>query len=148
MSSLELPDKPLIGALLRLPAQAVHRRIIAGLNASGFRDLRLPHMGVLQYPGPDGCRPGELAERSLMSKQAMNQLLKSLERLGYLRRRDAEEGGRARVVYFTRRGHQAWARIHEILAEVEAEWRGTLGEKSFGQLKKLLCQVWTSDLVP
>ena len=148
MSRLELPEEPLIGALLRLPAQAVHRRIVAGLNAAGFRDLRLPHMGVLQYPGPDGRRPSELAERAGMSKQAMNQLLRSLERLGYIRRSNAEEGGRARIVHFTRRGRAAWARIHEILAEIETEWRGTLGDKDFDRLKELLCEVWVSDLVP
>jgi DNA-binding MarR family transcriptional regulator len=148
MSSLELPDNPLIGALLRLPAQAVHRRIVAGLNAAGFPDLRLPHMSVLQYPGPDGRRPSELAERAGMSKQAMNQLLRSLERLGYVRRSDAQEGGRARIVRFTRRGRAAWARIHEILAEVEAEWRRALGDRDFDRLKKLLCEVWVSDLVP
>ena len=148
MSSLELPENPLIGALLRLPAQAIHRRIVAGLNGSGFRDLRLPHMAVLQYPGPDGCRPHELAARAGMSKQAMNQLLGSLERLGYITRRDAEDGGRARVVRFTRRGHAAWAKVHEVLAEIEAEWRATLGDRDFNRLKKLLCDVWRSDLVP
>jgi DNA-binding MarR family transcriptional regulator len=148
MSSLELPENPLIGALLRLPAQAIHRRIVAGLNAAGFRDLRLPHMGVLQYPGPDGRRPHELAEGAGMSKQAMNQLLRSLERLGYVRRRDAEKGGRARIVSFTPRGRAAWARIHEILAEIETEWRRTLGDEEFDRLKKLLCDVWVSDLVP
>jgi hypothetical protein len=35
----------LIGALLRLPAQAIHRRIIRELNAAGFEGLRVPHMG-------------------------------------------------------------------------------------------------------
>ncbi len=148
MSSLDLPEDPLIGALLRVPAQAVHRRIIAGLHGSGFRDLRLPHMGVLQFPGPDGSRPSELAERAGMSKQAMNQLLQSLERLGYLSRHDDKEDQRARVVRFTARGRAAWARIHGILAEIEAEWRTTLGEKDFGRLKALLCRVWVSDLVP
>jgi DNA-binding MarR family transcriptional regulator len=148
MSSLELPENPLIGALLRLPAQAIHRRIVAGLNGGGFRDLRLAHMGVLQYPGPDGRRPSELAERAGMSKQAMNQLLRSLERLGYIRRRDAQKGGRARVVHFTRRGHAAWAKIHEVLAEIETEWRATLGDRNFKRLKQLLCEVWVSDLVP
>ncbi len=148
MSRLELPEEPLIGALLRLPAQAVHRRIVAGLNAAGFRDLRLPHMGVLQYPGPDGRRPSELAERAGMSKQAMNQLLRSLERLGYIRRSNAEKGGRARIVHFTRRGRAAWAKIHEILAKIEIEWRGTLGNRDFDRLKELLCDVWVSDLVP
>jgi hypothetical protein len=64
----------LIGALLRVPAQAIHRRIITELNAASFQDLRVPHMAVLQFPGPDGVRPGVLAERAGMSKQAMNQL--------------------------------------------------------------------------
>jgi DNA-binding MarR family transcriptional regulator len=148
MSSLRLPRDPLIGALLRLPAQAIHRRIVAGLISAGFSDLRLPHMAVLQYPSPDGRRPSELAERAAMSKQAMNQLLQSLERLGYISRRDAKEGQRARIVHFTRRGHAAWAKIHEILAEIESEWRAALGDKNFNRLKALLCEVWVSDLVP
>jgi len=148
MSSLELPDNPLIGALLRLPAQAVHRRIVAGLNRAGFPDLTLPHMAVLQYPGPDGRRPGELAERAGVSKQAMNQLLRSLERLGYLRRGDDAGDGRARIVHFTQRGRAAWAKIHAILAEIEAEWRARLGDRDFDRLKALLCEVWVSDLVP
>jgi DNA-binding MarR family transcriptional regulator len=148
MSSVELPENPLIGALLRLPAQAIHRRIVSELNRAGFRDLRLPHMAVLQYPGPDGRRPSELAERAGMSKQAMNQILQSLERLGYIRRRDAEGGRRARIVHFTRRGRAAWAKIHEILGEIETEWRETLGDKDFERLKALLCDVWVSDLVP
>lgn len=148
MSSLDLPEDPLIGALLRVPAQAIHRRIIDGLHRAGFRELRLPHMGVLQYPGPEGSRPGELAERAGMSKQAMNQLLQSLERLGYLSRRADKQDQRARLVHFTARGLAAWAKVHEILVEIEAEWRATLGEKDFGRLKSLLCRVWMSDLVP
>ncbi len=147
MSSLDLPDNPLIGALLRVPAQAIHRRIIAGLHRAGFRELRLPHMAVLQYPGPDGSRPSELAERAGMSKQAMNQLLQSLERLGYLSRRDSKEDQRARVVHFTARGRAAWSKIHETLAEIELEWRSTLGERDFDRLKALLCEVWVSGLV-
>ena len=147
LSRLELPEDLLIGALLRLPAQAIHRRIIAGLNRAGFPDLRLPHIAVLQYPGPDGYRPSELAERTGMSKQAMNQLLQSLERFGYIRRSDADEGGRARIVHFTERGHAVWAKMIEILAEIETEWRARLGAKRFNELKDLLCEVWVSDLV-
>jgi len=148
MSTIKLPENPLIGALLRLPAQAIHRRIIEGLNQAGFSDLRLPHMAVLQYPGPDGCRPSELAGRAGISKQAMNQLLQSLERLGYITRQDAREGQRARIVHFTLQGHAAWTRIHEILAEIESEWRATLGGDDFNRLKALLCKVWESELIP
>jgi DNA-binding MarR family transcriptional regulator len=109
----------LIGALLRTPAQAIHRRIIGELNAAGFADLRIPHMSVLQFPGPDGVRPGTLAERAGMSKQAMNQLLRSLEGLGYVTRSDAPEEGRARVIRFTKRGRAAYSKIHDILRDIE-----------------------------
>ena len=136
----------LIGALLRVPAQAIHRRIIRDLNAAGFDDLRLPHMAVLQFPGPDGVRPGTLAERAGMSKQAMNQLLKSLEASGYLTRSDSPDEGRARVVRNTRRGRAAHAKILEILRDIEREWRAELGPRDFARLKELLARVWESPL--
>ena len=98
------PKEMLIGALLRVPAQAIQRRIIKELNAAGFEELRVPHMPVLQFPGPDGARPGVLAERAGMSKQAMNQLLRRLEKLGYIVRADAPDKGRARIVRQTKRG--------------------------------------------
>jgi DNA-binding MarR family transcriptional regulator len=162
MSSPEFARKPLppaaqagpavptlIGALLRVPAQAIQRRLMAGLNDSGYSDLRLPHMAVLQYPGPNGDRPQELADRAGMSKQAMNQLLQSLERLGYVRRSDGGDGddGRARRVHFTRRGQAAYLRMAELLVDIEAEWSGALGKERFGALKALLADVWKSGLI-
>jgi DNA-binding MarR family transcriptional regulator len=141
------PKNLLIGAMLRIPAQAIHHRIIHQLNRGGFEDLSLPHIAVLQFPGPDGVRPGRLAERAGMSKQAMNQLLRSLEAMGYLVRHDEKNGGRSRIVRFTTRGHSAFAKITEILREVEQEWSTVLGAREFGQLKRLLYRVWQSDLV-
>ena len=137
----------LIGALLRVPAQAIQRRIIHELNAAGFEGLNLPHMAVLRYPSPDGARPGVLAERAGMSKQAMNRLLGSLEELGYLVRSDAPDEGRARLVRFTKRGHAAYAKALEVLHDIEREWSTELGPKDFAQLKEILFRVWESPLV-
>jgi len=136
----------LIGALLRVPAQAIHRRIINELNAAGFEELRVPHMAVLQFPGPDGVRPGTLAERAGMSKQAMNQLLRSLEGLGYIVRSDAPDEGRTRIIRFTKRGRAAFSRIYDILGDIEREWRAELGSERFAELKELLFHVWESPL--
>ena len=141
------PAQMLIGALLRVPAQAIHRRIIEELNAAGFDELRVSHMAVLQFPGPDGVRPGLLAQRAGMSKQAMNQLLRSLEAIGYLARSDAPDEGRARIVRLTKRGRAAYAKIHEILRDIEREWSAELGPKHFAQLKALLLRVWQSPLI-
>jgi DNA-binding MarR family transcriptional regulator len=137
----------LIGALLRAPAQAIHRRIIGDLNTAGFTELRVPHMAVFQYPGPDGARPGVLAERAGISKQAMNQVLRSLEAAGYLERSDAPDHGRARIVRLTKRGAMAYSKIHDILRDVERQWAAELGARAFKDLKTLLTRVWESTLV-
>lgn len=141
------PNDLLIGAMLRVPAQSIHHRLIRDLNKAGFEDLTLPHIAVLQYPGPAGVRPSELAKRAGMSKQAMNQLLRSLEELGYISRRDETAGSRSRIVRFTHRGQLVFFRIMKILREVEREWSVTLGAKEFAQLKRLLYRVWQSGLV-
>ncbi len=137
----------LIGALLRVPAEAIHRRIIRELNEAGFKELSLPHIALFRYPGPDGVRPSALAERAGMSKQAMNRLLGSLEELGYLVRSDVPDEGRARVVHFTKRGQAAYEKAVAVIREIEREWMEELGEKDFAQLKKLLGRVWESGLV-
>jgi DNA-binding MarR family transcriptional regulator len=138
----------LIGALLRVPAQAIHRRLIQGLNAAGFDELTLPHIAVFQFPGPDGVRPTTLAQRAGISKQAMNQLLRSLENFGYITRSETSGEGRARVIRFTKRGRAAYAKIHDILRDIEREWSAELGPKEFTRLKELLLRVWESPLVP
>ncbi len=137
----------LIGALLRVPAQAIHRRIVSGLNAAGYTDLTLPHIAVFQYPGPDGVRPTTLAGRAGISKQAMNQLLRSLEAAGYITRSDSGDEGRARLIRLTKRGHAAYAKIIDILRGIEREWKAELGAKDFALLKQLLARVWLSPLV-
>ena len=145
-SSVKAKDM-LIGALLRVPAEAIHRRIIGELNTAGFDDLAMPHMAIFRFPGPDGVRPGILAERAGMSKQAMNRILGSLEELGYLVRFDDPEEARARLVKFTKRGHAAYAKAIEVLYQIEKEWRAELGPKDFTQLKELLFRVWEGPLV-
>ena len=138
---------PLIGALLRIPSDAIHRRLIRDLNAAGFEALSLPHMAVLRFPGPDGVRPGALAERAGISKQAMNQLLGTLEGLGYITRSALPQEGGARIVRLTRRGHAAYAKMADILRDIEREWAAELGAKRFAELKALLALLWNTPLV-
>ncbi len=141
------PHDPFIGALLRYPYQAMPRHIIRSVNEAGFHDIRLAHFPVLGYPGPDGVRPSLLAARTGMTKQALNQLLKSLERAGYLCREDAADGSAGRVIRLTERGRELAAHILRAAAEVDAEWRRELGSRRFDELKQLLREVWSSPLV-
>ena len=53
--------------------------------------------------------------------------------------------GRA-IVRLTARGRAAYARVHEILRDIEREWSAELGPARFTQLKELLLRVWDSPL--
>jgi DNA-binding MarR family transcriptional regulator len=129
---------PLIGALLRLPWEAVQRRMLQRLHELGFDDLDAAHLNVFQYPGPQGARPSELAARLRISKQALNYLLGQLERLGYLERQPDPEDRRSRRVALTPRGTAAIDVIREAVGEMETAWAQQLGPKRFAQLRSLL----------
>jgi DNA-binding MarR family transcriptional regulator len=129
---------PLIGALLRLPWEAVQGRMLELLHERGFDDLDAAHLNVFQYPGPQGAKPTELAARLRISKQALNYLLGQLERLDYLERRPDPDDLRSKRVALTPRGTAAVGVIREAVAEVETAWAQQLGPKRFAQLRNLL----------
>src|SRR5881296_1630829 len=122
---------PLIGALLRMPWEAVQRRMLELLHERGFDDLDAAHLNVFQYPGPQGARPSQLAARLRISKQALNYLLGELERLGYIERRADPDDRRSKRVALTRRGKASVGVIREAVGEVETAWAQQLGAERF-----------------
>jgi DNA-binding MarR family transcriptional regulator len=128
----------MIGALLRMPADAVRRRMLERLHARGFEGLEAAHLNVFQYPGPEGARPSELAAQLGMSKQALNYLLGELERLGYLERVPDPEDTRSKRIALTGRGSAAVKTMLDAVRAVERDWRRELGANEFEQLRALL----------
>jgi DNA-binding MarR family transcriptional regulator len=132
---------PLVGALLRMSWEAVHRHMLARLHERGFADFDAAYLNVFQYPGPQGARPSELAARLRISKQALNHLLGQLERLGYLERRPDPDDLRSKRVTLTERGTSAVRVIREAVAEIETAWAEQLGKQRFTELRRLLLDV-------
>jgi DNA-binding MarR family transcriptional regulator len=132
---------PLIGALLRIPWEAVQRHVLERLHERGFTDLEAAHLNVLQYPGPQGLRPTELAARLRISKQALNYLLGQLERLGYLERQQDPDDLRSKRIALTRRGDSIVPVIREAVSELETAWAQQLGPEGFSQLRALLVEL-------
>jgi DNA-binding MarR family transcriptional regulator len=132
---------PLIGALLRVPYEEVRSRMLARLHERGFSDLEAPHLNVLQYPGPQGTRPSELAARLQISKQALNYLLGQLERLGYLERHPDPSDLRSRRIVLTERGVSVIPVIREAVGEVETDWSERLGPERFAELRAILLEL-------
>src|SRR3954466_4558716 len=132
---------PPVGALLRRPAVLVRHEIMVSLHDAGFDDVLPAHLGVFQYPGPDGMRPGVLAMRTQASKQAMNHLLHQLEAGGYLIREAHPDDRRTRVVRLTERGWAALGVIRQTMIRLEREWSKALGEETYDQLARGLWQL-------
>lgn len=132
---------PPVAALVRRPAFEVRRRILDALREAGFDDVLPAHLGVFQYPGPDGQRPGMLALRTQSSKQAMNHLLHQLESQGYLVRESHPHDRRTRLVRLTDRGWAAADVIKRAVEEIEHEWSGQLGASAYGELRRSLADL-------
>jgi DNA-binding MarR family transcriptional regulator len=128
----------MIGALLRLPWEAIQEHMLERLHADGFADFDASYLIVVQYPGPQGERPSDLAARLRISKQALNHLLGQLEHLGYLERRPDPDDRRSKRIALTPRGTRAATTIRKAVAEMEDAWKQQLGPRRFAQLRALL----------
>jgi DNA-binding MarR family transcriptional regulator len=129
---------PLIGALLRMPWEAVQAHMLEQLHAHGFDDFDASYLSVFRYPGPHGERPSELAARLRISKQALNHLLGRLERRGYLERHTDPDSRRSKRIELSARGVEAVTVIRAAVAEMDERWATELGQKRFEQLRLLL----------
>lgn len=128
----------MIGALLRFPWEAVQDHMLERLHREGFTDIDPSYLIVVQYPGPQGERPSDLAARLRISKQALNHLLGQLEHLGYLERQPDPDDKRSKRIALTPRGTRAGTVMRQAVSEMEDTWARQLGPKRFAQLRALL----------
>lgn len=132
---------PLIGALLRIPWEAVQQHMLERLHERGFEDFDRAYFTLFRYGVPQGARPTDVAAHLGISKQALNYLLRELERLGYLRREPHPDDLRSKRIVLTQRGIAAVGVIRDAVAETEAAWKQRLGPKRFAQLRNLLLEL-------
>jgi DNA-binding MarR family transcriptional regulator len=132
----ELP--PYVGAMLRVVWQWVRDQMYAGVVAAGYDDLNAAHVGLWRYPGLDGLRPSQLADRAGITKQSVNDLLGHLERHGYLVRVPDSDDGRARVIRLTSKGRRLGRTIYAEAGAAQMRIAEILGPRRFAQLHSSL----------
>ena len=129
---------PYIGAMIRVVWQWVRDQMYAGVVAAGYDDLNAAHVGLWRYPGLDGLRPSELADRVGITKQSVNDLLGHLERQGYLERLPDSADGRARVIRLTSKGRRLQETIYAEAQTAQTRIAEILGPRRFDQLHSSL----------
>ncbi len=139
--SLERPNderSPYVGAMLRVVWQWVRDQLYEGVVAAGFDDLNAAHVGLWRYPGLDGLRPSQLADRVGITKQSVNDLLGHLEQQGYLLRVPGLADGRARVIRLTTKGRRLEQTIYDEAGAAELRIAEILGPQRFAHLHSSL----------
>ena len=131
-------DQRMLGAMLRIPFQAIVARIDEGLRARGFTDLRPAHFVIFQHIRPEGARITQLAEQAQITKQSTGSLVDHMMACGYVERLPDPEDGRAKIVRLTERGWELDNAAREILNEIEQEWAEQVGDERMAQLKQTL----------
>jgi len=134
------PQLP-IGALMRFGLHEVRDRIYSEVAAAGFDDVRPAHVTLFRWPGPDGRRPTEIAADAQISKQRVNDLLRELERRGYLRLASDPTDGRARMVRLSARGRRLHRVAVDAHAAVEAMWESRIGSRRYSQMRGTLAEL-------
>jgi DNA-binding MarR family transcriptional regulator len=134
---------PWIGSLLRHAWQRVRDRIYRGVVAAGYDDLTRAHVALFRFESIEGRRPSQLADQMSITKQSVNDLLRELERLGYLMLRTDPGDKRARLVRLSARGRRLDAFVRAEAKAAERELADALGAPRFNTLRQCLL-----DLLP
>ncbi|MGH2474051.1 MAG: MarR family winged helix-turn-helix transcriptional regulator [Candidatus Limnocylindrales bacterium] len=136
-SEIDLPP-PYIGYSMRVVWLWVWELNVRAAMRAGYDDVTPAHISLFRYPGLDGHRLTDIAQRMQITKQSVHELIGHLERLGYLVREPDPTNRRARLVRLTPRGRGLQEVIRLQAQSAERQIAVALGDRPFAQLKKAL----------
>jgi DNA-binding MarR family transcriptional regulator len=119
--------------------------MLARIHAAGHPDVTTAMIALFRFAGVDGRRPGEIAVTARLSKQATNDMLRELERLGYVERHADATDGRARIVELTKRGQALDAAVWTAGREAEQSWRERFGDEQWTTFNDVLDRLIATD---
>ena len=107
--------------------------------AAGYPDIRPGHGCVFGGIDPkNGSRLTDLADRAMMTKQTVGQVVSDLEKRGYVERAPDPEDGRAKIIRLTIKGREVYLTGWRLNDELETEWAARFGEDRVAALREAL----------
>ena len=118
---------PNIARSLMLAARAHTTAVTARLALRGYDDFPFVSASLLWLMDEGGTRSTMLAQRAGVTKQAMSQLVRLMERQGYLEQVPDPTDTRAKVVRMTERGEAVKIACVEVREELNRKVARSLG---------------------
>ncbi len=129
-----------MGALLRAAWKGVRDHIEEAVKAAGYVDITRTHVSLFRHPTLDGMRPTDLAGEMQVSKQAVNDLLRDLERQGYIRREVDPADRRGRLIRLTAKGMKLEDTVRLAARDAERQLERELGRDRFLSFQEALVE--------
>src|ERR1700722_15719902 len=109
------------------------------VTAAGYADIRPGHGCVFGGIDPEkGARLSDLADRAMMTKQSVGEVVSDLEKRGYVERIPDPEDGRAKIIRLTTKGRDVYLTGWQLNDELENEWAARFGEDRVAALREAL----------
>jgi DNA-binding MarR family transcriptional regulator len=120
---------------LMLASRAHTAAVTARLAQLGYEDFPFASASLLWLMDEGGTRSTMLAQRAGVTKQAMSQLVRLMERQGYLEQVLDPTDTRAKVVRMTERGEAVKTACVDVREELNRKVAGVLGIKDARRLE-------------
>ena len=130
-----------IAPALMMASRAQLAAMMARLAGRGFDGLTPAFATVMPLLDAKGSRATMLAQRSGVTKQAMSQLVKLLEKRHYVEQVPDEIDTRAKVVRLTKRGVALRKACEEARRDLDATAKKALGKRDLARLVEGLCKL-------
>lgn len=132
-----------IGALMRTNFQELSKIINERIIKAGFDDIRTTHLPATQllYYNPLGLTATELAEITGMTKQAMGELVRHLEKSGYIKRERKETDQRVLIIRLTKKGEDMMEHLDHIASTIETDLADKLGNERLQSIRQNLIEL-------
>jgi DNA-binding MarR family transcriptional regulator len=127
-----------LARLLLRAARSVNEQIVERLQRMGHPAVRPAHTAVFAHLDADGTRPIVLAQRAGMTRQAISELVRELEGVGYVSVHPDPADGRASLVALTPLGQKFCLDAAEAISHIEAEWARHLDDPHLNDLRQAL----------
>ncbi len=127
--------------LLRLLFRATHvmnAEMARRIRARGHATFQPTFTTLLAHIDTEGTSISELARRAGVSRQAVSQLVRSIELGGFVERRANPADGRSVIVRHTDAGRQLLVDALGIMTAIEQEYAALIGDDEVTELRRLL----------
>ena len=127
----------LLGTILPRCSDHIMQRLMNLTIAKGHPALKMSHGTVLTLIGSKNAHIRDIAKIQAVSKQAVSAIVKDLEELGYVTRKEDPDYPRQNLLLLSDRGSQLIADSIGSVRQLESEFEVILGANALRQLKRI-----------